>query len=80
MDATAALLKSSNMRSELLLFPPPEAGVGQCHLWRARKAIYGLAGGRAGFCRTLGDFLRRGDVCETQAGSTFAQTAADPCV
>ena len=58
MDVTTASFKSDDVSSTVAPAPPPEAGVGSGHLWRARKAIYGLAHGPNAFYRTLDDFLR----------------------
>ena len=46
-------------------------GVSQGHLWRARKAIYGLADGSGAFF----EYGSRG----IQDGLTSAQIALDPC-
>ena len=80
MDVAAAFLRSGAMIRKVLLVSPPEARVSPGHLWGAPEAIYGLSDGPSAPYRTLGDFLRKNEVWGTQAGSTFTETAPDPCV
>ena len=54
-----------------------EAGVDARHLWRTSKAIFGLADGPSAFHHSLGDFLRKDEVWEAQAGFAFDETTLD---
>ena len=56
MDVSGAFLKSDPIQRLVWLRPPPEANLRYGKIWRANKAIYGLADGPSYFFKTLGRF------------------------
>ena len=62
------------------LQPPPEANLKNGKIWRANKAIYGLADGPSYFFKTLDRFLREDDVWGNQAGFISQPTEVGPCL
>ena len=80
MDVSGAFLKSDPIQRLVWLQPPVEANLRHSKIWRANKAVYGLADGPSYFFKTLDRFLREDEVWSTQAGFIFQPTEVDPCL
>ena len=80
MDVSGAFLKSDPIQRLVWLQPPPEANLRSARVWRANKAIYGLADGPSYFFKTLDRFLREDEVWTNQAGFISQPTEVDPCL
>ena len=80
MDVSGAFLKSDPIQRLVWLRPPQVANLKNGKIWRANKAICGLADGPSYFFKTLGRFLREDEVWGNQAGFIFQRTEVDPCL
>ena len=80
MDVSGAFLKSDPIQRLVWLQPPLEANLRSTRVWRANKAIYGLADGPSYFFKTLDRFLREDEVWTNQAGFIFQPTEVEPCL
>ena len=78
MDVSGAFLKRDPIQRLVWLQPPPGANLRGARVWRANKAIYGLADGPSYFFKTLDRFLREDEVWTQQAGFIFQPSEVGP--